>query len=159
VGDDGEWEGLRRALGCPSWADDPALSDGAGRRAGHDLIDRHLAAWTAERSKWEAFERCRAQGVPAGPVLDEAELLADPQLSARGFFRPNGSDDVGRHLFPGHLWHWDGPALAWGPVNRMGADNAYVYRQVLGVTDEEWAALAAEGHLSLDYVDGDGRPL
>ena len=48
---------------------------------------------------------------------------------------------------------------AWGPLSRLGGDNEYVYREVLGLDDAEWAALDAEGHLNLDYVDADGKPL
>ena len=100
------------------------------------------------------------------PVLLVAQVLAFglttlplAQLAARRFFRPNGSADVPEHRFPGHLWHWDGPPLAWGPISRLGADNEYVFRQVLGLDDAEWAALDAEGHLNLDYVDAEGKPL
>ena len=95
----------------------------------------------------------------AGPVLNEPELLADPHLAARRFFRTNSSPEIPETVLPGHLWHWDGPELRWDPINVMGADNDYVYRELLGLDDEAMARLAAERHLSLDYLDADGRPL
>ena len=159
VGDDEEWRRLVAVLGSPAWALEERFATAAGRRAHHDELDERLAGWTSGLTKHEVFERCRAADVTAGPVLDEADLLADPQLAARGFFRMNGSADVPEHLFPGHLWHWDGPPLAWGPLSRLGGDNDYVYRDVLGLDDAGWAALDAEGHLNLDYVDADGKPL
>lgn len=159
VGDDAEWGGLCQAMGNPEWCTDQRFVTNEGRRAHHDDLDRQLAAWTATLPKREIFDRCRAHGVPAGPVMDEADLLADPHLAARGFFRENGSEDLGTHLFPGHLWRWDGPELAWGPISRLGADNEYVYRELLGLDDREWQALVDEGHISLDFVDDTGRPL
>jgi crotonobetainyl-CoA:carnitine CoA-transferase CaiB-like acyl-CoA transferase len=159
VGDDAEWGRLVVAMGDPPWAQEDRFARADGRRANHDELDKQLAAWTAGLSKREVFARCRAADVTAGPVLDEPDLFTDPQLAARRFFRLNGSADVPECLFPGHLWHWDGPPLAWGPINRLGADNEYVYREVLGLDDDEWAALDAEHHLSLDYVDADGNPL
>jgi crotonobetainyl-CoA:carnitine CoA-transferase CaiB-like acyl-CoA transferase len=159
VGDDEEWAGLRRAMGDPAWAADERFATERGRRTHHDELDRRLADWTVGLAKREVFDRCRAAGVPAGPVLDEADLLADEHLRARGFFRRNGSEDLGEHEYPGHLWHWDGPPLRWGPISRLGVDNEYVYRKVLGLDDAEWQALADEGHLSLDFVDESGHPL
>lgn len=73
-------------------------------------------------------------------------------------FRPNGSDDVPLVDFPGHLWRWDGPELVWGKTSRLGVDNDYVFRDVCDFTDEEFAALDAEGHLSLDYLQADSTP-
>jgi crotonobetainyl-CoA:carnitine CoA-transferase CaiB-like acyl-CoA transferase len=159
VGDDAEWAGLRRALGSPAWADGARFADVDGRRAAHDELDRAISVWTAGLEPREVFERCQAQGVPCGMVLGEADLLADPHLAARGFFRRNGSPSLGEHTFCGHLWHWDGPPLRWGKINEMGADNAYVWREVVGLDDAEWAALEAERQLSLDYLDADGNPL
>jgi crotonobetainyl-CoA:carnitine CoA-transferase CaiB-like acyl-CoA transferase len=146
-------------MGDPAWAADARFADVDGRRAAHDELDASIGAWTAGLDRREVFERCQAEGVPCGMVLGEADLLADPHLAARGFFRRNGSPSLGEHTFCGHLWRWDGPPLRWGPINEMGADNAYVYREVLGLGDDEWAALEAERHLSLDYLDADGNPL
>jgi crotonobetainyl-CoA:carnitine CoA-transferase CaiB-like acyl-CoA transferase len=91
-------------------------------------------------------------------VLDEADLYADPHLAARRYFRPQGSEDVGTWPFPGHSWRWTGPDLRWRPICRLGADNDYVYRDLLGLTDDEYRALDEAGHLSLDYLKPDGTP-
>jgi len=159
VTDDADWAALRRAMGDPSWAADERFATAAGRRAHHDELDTRLGEWTATLTRWEVARRIQAEGVAAGPVLDEADLVADPHLAARGFFRANGSSDVGTYELPGHLWHWDGPPLAFGPVQRMGADNAYVLREVVGIDDATWDALDADGQLSLDFVDAEGNPL
>lgn len=158
VGSDVEWQGLVEAMGSPVSAARPAFATSTGRRDHHDEIDGLVAEWTVTRSADEVFRACQARAVPAGPVLRESACFADPHLRARGFFRPNGSEDAGTHDYPGHLWRWSGPELRWDPIMRMGADNDYVYRDVLGLDDEEYAALDRAGHLSLDYLDADGRP-
>ena len=159
VGDDEEWAGLRRAMGDPPWAADDRFASAEGRRVHHDEVDEGIKTWTGGLDPYDVFHRCQAEGVPAGPVMDEADAFADPHLAARGFFRENTSPEAGTHAYPGHLWHWTGPELRWGPLSAMGNDNDYVYREVLGMTDEEYAALDAEGHLSLDYVDAEGNSL
>jgi crotonobetainyl-CoA:carnitine CoA-transferase CaiB-like acyl-CoA transferase len=158
VGSDQEWAGLVRAMGSPAWAAEPRFHSGAGRIEHHDELDRAIGAWTATLSRHEVATRLQAEGVPAGPVLHESELLADPHLRERGFFRPNGSEDLPTYDHPGHLWRWDGPELAWGPISRLGADNDYVWRSVVGLDDQEWEAMQAGGHLSSDYLQADGRP-
>ena len=156
VADDQQWAALKRAMGNPGWADAVAFDHATGRRAHHDTLDEHLSAWTRTLDRFDVFRRCQAEGVPAGPVLDEAECYGDEHLAARGFFRENGSADLGTHRFPGHLWRWDGPELRWGPLARMGVDNDYVWREVVGVSDAEYEALRAGGHFSLDYLRPDG---
>jgi crotonobetainyl-CoA:carnitine CoA-transferase CaiB-like acyl-CoA transferase len=159
VADDDQWRRLVVALGSPSWAIAEALATEAGRRVRHDLIDSELAVWAEERTVDEVVAVCRSAGVSAGPVLDEAGLFADGHLRGRGFFRVNQSADVPPVEFPGHQWGWDGPELRWGPLNTMGGDNDYLYRTVLGKTDDELAVLDAERHLADGYRDEDGRPL
>ena len=158
VGSDREWCGLCQAMGRPELATDPRFATAAARMANHDELDELLSAWTAELDHRDVFERCQAERVPAGPVLDEADAYADPHLAARGFFRPQGSEDIGTWDFPGHQWRWTGPDMAWGPICRLGVDNDDILRRIAGLTDEEYAALDEAGHLSLDYLQPDGTP-
>jgi crotonobetainyl-CoA:carnitine CoA-transferase CaiB-like acyl-CoA transferase len=159
VDDDEAWVGLRRAMGDPAWAGAARFDHVDGRRAHHDELDERLSAWTRQHDATELFHRLQAHGVAAAPVQDQAGQLADPHLAARGCYRLNSSAEVPPTLMPGHLWRWDGPPLAWGPFNRLGDANEEVFRDVLGLSDAEYAALEADGHLSLDYLAPDGTPL
>ena len=158
VADDHQWSALVEMMGRPEWAITPDLVHEEGRRAHQDELDTRLAHWSQGHDQHDLTEQLLAAGIVAAPVLDEADLLADPQLAARGFFRPNSSSEVPESLFPGHLWKWDGPPLRWDQLNVMGLDNDEIYRGLLGLTDEEMAALDAEGHLSDSYHDADGNP-
>ena len=159
VADDDEWRSLVRALGSPEWAVDPELASEAGRRRRHDELDERLAGWSAGLAVDEAVAVCRAAGVAAGPLLDESGLVADPHLADRCWFRPNRGRDVDEILFPGHQWRWTGPPMRWDELNAMGNANDYVYRELLGKSDDDLARLAAERHLADGYLDADGNPL
>ena len=129
VDSDEAWAGLRRAMGSPGWADDDRYANAAGRRTHHDLIDERITGWTTRFDRWEIMRRCQANGVICGPVLDDVDCFEDPHLRERGFFRPNGSAEVGTHDYPGHLWQWDGPPLRWEEPCVMGAANEHVWRR------------------------------
>jgi crotonobetainyl-CoA:carnitine CoA-transferase CaiB-like acyl-CoA transferase len=86
VADDAQWVALQGALGRPAWAMEPELSRAAGRRAHHDAIDGHLAAWCAERSGDEIVGCLWGAGVPVAKVLQPHEQATLEQLQARRFF-------------------------------------------------------------------------
>lgn len=158
VVDDDRWRALTTLLGQPDLADDPRFATEADRRANHDELDELISAWTATQSAAEAFHACQEAGIAAAPVLHELEALVDEHLQARNMFADNGNDEVGTHPYPTHLWHWDGPDLAWGPLPVLGGDNETVLKDSLGLSDAEYEALEADGHLSRDYLAPDGSP-
>ena len=159
VGSDDQWAGLRSAMGDPAWAGDERFATVEGRHRYHDELDEQVQRWTADLTPAQVFERCQSHGVAAAPVLHETEALVDPHLVARGMFAPNGSTETGTYPHPTHPWRWDGPDLAWGPLPVLGGDNESVFRELVGMDDEEYATLESEGHLSRDYLGPDGSPL
>ncbi len=92
VGNDGQYRKLCAILGTPEWADDPRFVNNAARLANRaeliPLLAAKIAAWDAQPLSL-ALE---AEGVPAGPINDLAQVFADPQVIARGMrFRPDGA--------------------------------------------------------------------
>lgn len=159
VGDDDEWARLVQVIGRPAWALDERFATLAGRKAGHDEIDAGISAWTSQLGCYEAFHALASAGVTASPVWTEAEAFYDPHLRARGFFRSLTSPEIGTYDFPGHQWTWTGPPMRWEPVHPMGSDNEYVYKHLLGLPDDEYDKLEAEGHIARDYYGPDGEPM
>lgn len=158
VHSDAEWVALRRAMGDPDWASDGRFAITSGRVDHHDEIDAHISDWTTKQSHIELFHHCQAHGVRAGAVLTETECYEDPHLRARGLFRLNGNDDIGTYEFPGHLWRWTGPDMAWGRIPPLGADNEEIYLGLLEMTSDEYDELDRNGHISADFRGPDGQP-
>jgi len=159
VPDDDTWSTLVEAMGSPLWARDTRFSTSDGRQGHHDELDAHIETWTRTQSSGDVHAKCQALGVPAGPVLRESQLRDDPQMEARDWFRDQGSIDLGRHQFPGQQWRWTGPELRWGPINRLGDSNRYIYREILGYDDRRWQALVDGGHITEVYYGSDGEAL
>ena len=83
---DDQWNSLGHALGSPSWATDPSLATIVGRRAQHDAIDEHLAAWCADRSSDDIVAILWNAGVPVAKVMQPHRQTELEQLSFRDFF-------------------------------------------------------------------------
>jgi CoA:oxalate CoA-transferase len=65
---------------------DPAFATAAARRDRRDQIGAIIQAWTSKRPKAEVVSLLANAGVPAAPVNNVAEMVADPQVRAREMF-------------------------------------------------------------------------
>jgi len=144
---DEQWDALRRALGDPAWADDDRFQTAEGRLSHEEEIDAHLGEWTSSRSPYEVMEILQSAGVPAGVVQRSSDLLRDPQLEHRRFFRYMEHPEMGNVPHTGHQFHISGydsgPRF---PAPLLGQHNETVMREILGMTDEEITeALVAGG--------------
>jgi crotonobetainyl-CoA:carnitine CoA-transferase CaiB-like acyl-CoA transferase len=84
TGNDAQYRRLCGILGLEDMADDPAYRTNADRIAHRAPMTRRLTEATRQRSKADLLAACEAEGVPAGPINDLAEVFADPQVIARG---------------------------------------------------------------------------
>lgn len=150
-----QWRALCEIIDAPDLAADAQLADPVGRHARQGEIDQRIAAWTHTQTPDSATHALQQRGIPAGPVMNQADAFADPHIQSREFFQEAYQEDCGTHLYPGPLYKMSATPLGIrrGPV-MFGQDNEYVYRDLLGYTAEEYAALEAAGHIGTDYVVG-----
>jgi crotonobetainyl-CoA:carnitine CoA-transferase CaiB-like acyl-CoA transferase len=147
VFDDHQWDGLAQALGRPAWTDDPRLGTQEDRFAHQDLLDEHLAAWTAERDRHEIMELLQRHGVPAGAVQDARDLNErDPQVAGRDVFFEMDHPVIGPARFESMPARFSRTrADHWRSAPLLGEDNAYVFKHIVGMADDEFDELSAEG--------------
>ncbi len=152
VENDAQWRGLVQAMDDPDWACDSLFAAAAGRMAGHDEIDAALATWTADKNKDELMHLLQRHGVPAGAVLTGLDLLADPQLNARSWWEELVPTEVGApHAFISPPWRMSGsPRQPSTPAPLLGEHNDRVYRDLLGLSDQEYSELQAAGVVSIE---------
>jgi crotonobetainyl-CoA:carnitine CoA-transferase CaiB-like acyl-CoA transferase len=147
VATDAQWEALRRLMGDPAWARDPALGSAAGRRARHDEIDAALSAWFKDQSLAGAAEALVLAGVPAHPVINAHRLMPNPQLEHRGFFQVMEHPVTGPTRYPGLPMRFSGlpRALHRSPPPTLGQHNEEVLCGELGLSAAELARLRERG--------------
>ena len=133
-------------MGHPDWASGEKFATQESRRKHHDELDQCIEAFTRQRDNFELFYVLQDHGVPAGPVEDYRDAHLDPQLNARRFFRTITGPDIGTYRYPGFPWQFsETPLKVTHPPCRLGEDNDYVYRKVIGLTDREINDLASKG--------------
>lgn len=84
TGNDPQYQRLCGLLGLGDMAEDPDYLHNADRVANRPAMIARLESATRRMAKAELLAACEAQGVPAGPINDMAEVFADPQVVARG---------------------------------------------------------------------------
>jgi benzylsuccinate CoA-transferase BbsF subunit len=142
VTNDDQWCGLQRALGKPAWATDTRFADAYQRKAHEAELDARIAEWTKTRTRDAATRALQAAGVPAGPSLTAADLVEDPHLRERGTFVPTTSPAGESHQTFSALWRIE-PGLrpTCSPAPRLGQNNDYVFKTLVGLSDREIAEL------------------
>lgn len=83
---DAVWRRFCEIIGRADLTRDPNFQTAAARRDRRDEIAAIIQGWTGERSKAEVVRTLANAGVPAAPVNSVAEMVADPQVQARGMF-------------------------------------------------------------------------
>ena len=156
-----EWQGLCRAMGNPHWTEDERFADSFSRWRNQDELDRCIEEWTIQHDNYAVMHMLQREGVPSGAVLDNRDVFKDPHVKERGFFEeltgheiePGTGPEFGTHLYPGMSWKMSQtPNAIRTPPCCLGEHNEYVYKQILKVSDEEYADLEKEGHIGTDFV-------
>ena len=76
--------GCAGCWGWKRWPPTPPFLTNADRIANRDAMTARLTEATQTWAKADLLAACEAEGVPAGPINDLAEVFADPQVVARG---------------------------------------------------------------------------
>ncbi|MGE3984220.1 MAG: CaiB/BaiF CoA transferase family protein [Dehalococcoidia bacterium] len=153
--DDADFEALCRVMGRSDLAVDERFLDGAARWRHQDLLDPEITAWTIDRDHIEAFHLLQDAGIDAAPVYNVAEVFADPHLSVRDAWQKVTHPRAGTHdyLRPviGHMSAT--PLSIRKYASTVGEDNEYVYKQVIGYSDDEYQRFVDEGHAGTSFLD------
>jgi benzylsuccinate CoA-transferase BbsF subunit len=145
---DAEWQSLCEVIGDPSLASDERFATHSGRAEYSEEIDRLISRWTMEHEAQEVMHKLQSAGVAAGAVQSTANLRADPQLTYREHYWRLNHPEMGRCSYDGWSFRMSKtPYDLSRPAPMLGEHNEYVYKDLLGLSDEEYAELAAAGVL------------
>jgi crotonobetainyl-CoA:carnitine CoA-transferase CaiB-like acyl-CoA transferase len=140
-----EWRALVKVMSAPAWALSDRFADGRSRHENRHELDRRIEAWTSSQQAAEVMAQLQSVGVAAIPSYRAPELFADPHVVFRNVVAEVASGDGSMPLvrLGGRFSATPMQLDRAGPG--MGEHNDEVFRRLLGLSDREIDALAAEG--------------
>lgn len=134
------------AIGRPELVTDPRFATNDARLAHADELDALIAGWTGRHTLAEALAVFEAHQAAAAPVYRMADVFADPHYAARGTVVRVPDDELGEVAMADVV-----PRLSETPGRvrwaglPMGSANDRVYGGLLGLAEDERAALGERG--------------
>ena len=106
-----------------------------------DLVAPKLTQW----NNLDLMQATMAKGLVIGLVQSPQQVVASPHLVERGFFVALEHAEVGALKYPGPGFLFDGanPMQSTRAAPRLGEHNGEVYRDQLGLSDDELGRLRA----------------
>ena len=148
-----QWKALCEVMRREDLIDDARFCDNACRYENRAELDALIGEWTVDKQASWIMGKLQLVGVPSGVVMNERDATEDQHLNERGFFRTITHPEAGTHRSAMTPFksanHPDvGPRRA-APL--LGQDNEYVYKTLLGYSDDEYRDLEERGHIGMDY--------
>jgi len=146
---DAEWQALAKAIGRDDLAADPSFATAASRKQRETELEQAITAWTSQCPREEAATALQRAGVPAFPVYTTADVAADPDLAARGFWVQQPHPECPGSLHAGIPWLLTAtPLTVRRPAPLLGQHTDEVLREVLDLPDSRIAVLHEAGALT-----------
>ena len=141
-----EWKAFCDVIGNPSWTAEERFLTLMRRKENEDGLDRLIAEWTKEKTAEEVMKLMQGKGVAAAVVETSEDLLSrDEQIRARNYFITLAHPDGECFVENITIGFSDTPSRIRRPGPTLGQDNEYVYKEILGMSEEE---------INQCYVDG-----
>ncbi|MEU6642778.1 CoA transferase [Saccharomonospora sp. NPDC046836] len=135
-----------RAVGRPDLTTDPKFAETQQRLENAAEIDAIMAEWIGEHTLDDAMAVFEEAEVAAAPVYNAEQLLADPQLQARGVFPSVPDSQLGSMRVQGPVPQFSatpGRVRHLGP--RIGEHNEEIYGGLLGLSADRRRQLHEQG--------------
>ena len=149
VRNDEEWGSLCRIISRQDLVGDPRFATALLRWENQEELRSTIEAWTGCHTPTVAMDELQAAGVPAGAVLNVAEMYDDPQFRAHDYFDEVHDPDAGTFRYPGRPWRYSRSQVGnRSPAPRFGEHTAYLCGELLGMSGGRVSGLVEQGVLA-----------
>lgn len=140
------WDRFKAALGRPDWCDLDRMRRRWQRQNEQKEIDWHLSGYCAEMRSSTVFRTMQEFGVPCGIVRSPEALQSDLQMRHRKHYWTLTHPVMGDRTYDSPAFKLSKtPAELTKAAPLLGEDNEFVYRDIIGLDEEEFITLLADG--------------
>lgn len=144
ISQDSEWKSFCRVVNR-SWVREEKFATIKGRKQNEDELERLIEEWTMDSSAEEVMSVLQKNGVPAGVVQTPRDLVNDLQLGYREHFKSVEHVEMGTYFNADFSFRLSETPGKFTPAPCLGEHNYYVYKEILGLSDEEFVRLMEDG--------------
>lgn len=156
---DDQWNTFCKVVGKPEWRGMPEFATILERKKNEDLLDRLIQEWTIKYVPEQVEYMLQAAGVPCHTVLTTKELYEDVQLRHRNHYQPLEHAAMGVHNYESLAHRLSKTPFELKPGPCLGQHNEYVFKEIIGLSEDEIADLLIEGVITNDAQLPDMRVL
>lgn len=143
------WRALLKTADRMDLAEDIRFKSRDDRRQNYDALEKELAPIFAKKTREEWLKELEANDVPAGPLYNIGEVLADPQVRHLGLIEELDHSQAGALRFVGPPIRYEGlPAEKSAPPPLLGEQTEAILAE-LGYGAHAVDALARQGVVRL----------
>ncbi|WP_339159433.1 CoA transferase [Paenibacillus sp. FSL W8-0186] len=140
-----QWKRLLKVIGREDMMDDPRFATPESRYEHKEEIDAMISEWTMQYTKHEAMDIIGKADVPISAILSTVDITNDEYLRKRGTMVEIDHPVRGKLVIPGNSMKLSASPLEVKPAPLLGQDNKEVYKELLGLGEEDLEALKQAG--------------
>jgi benzylsuccinate CoA-transferase BbsF subunit len=150
VFNDEEWQALCSVANHPEWAQQSEFATLSRRKENEGELEKLISDWTKQYETRELEAKLQSAGIASSAVLKSSEAHEDPQLKYRDYFIRLDHPVMGKQAFePQSCFILSKtPRELSRPSPCMGEHNFYIFKELLGMTDDEISDYLADGSLT-----------
>lgn len=141
-----EWCAFCEAIDSPSWTKNKRFATLMDRKRNENELDRHIESWTQNESAWDVMRTLQSKDVSAGVVESGEDLVNnDEQMKFSQHYIELDHRDGKAYCENAVIGFSDTPCRVRKPGPLLGQDNEHVFREIIGLSEEE---------INMGYVEG-----
>lgn len=152
---DEEWQTFCNIIGAPEWTKESRFATLLGRKSNEDELDELISKWTINYTADQVEDILQSAGVPAHTVEKMSDLMADTQLEHRNYFVRLKHPEMGSPAYEQQACFIlsKTPRELNMPSPCLGQHNEYVYKELLGLSDDEIAEHIVDGSITTEVPE------
>lgn len=151
---DKEWQAFCNAAVKPEWVQKTEFATFIKRKKNEDELERLISEWTVNYTADELERLLQSAGVITSIVAKSSDVYKDPQLKHRKYFNIVKHPVIGEPALEPQACYIlsKTPREIRMPPPCLGEHNTYVFKELLGMTDDEIAKHIVDGSITTEFL-------